>query len=96
MNEEEKRLSRARCVFSGMVQGVGFRFTAEIIARGFAVAGYVRNLPDGGVEIEVEGERSEVANFIAAVEERMKRYIRRKGVQWLEYTGGLKGFDIRF
>ena len=47
---------RRRVYFSGRVQGVGFRFTCQSLARGFEVAGYVRNLPDGRVELVAEGE----------------------------------------
>ena len=53
--------------YSGRVQGVGFRVTARGLARGFAVAGYVRNLPDGRVELVAEGEPQAVEGFLAAV-----------------------------
>jgi acylphosphatase len=61
--------------FSGRVQGVGFRYTLLQIAREFEVAGYVRNLPDGRVCIEAEGDTREVGAFVAAIEERMHGYI---------------------
>jgi acylphosphatase len=47
-----------------MVQGVGFRFTCQSVARGFAVAGYVRNLADGRVELAAEGDSGEVDAFL--------------------------------
>jgi acylphosphatase len=62
---------RVRVHYSGRVQGVGFRFTAERLARGFAVAGYVRNMPDGRVELVAEGEPDEVDAFLAAVRSEM-------------------------
>jgi acylphosphatase len=62
--------------FSGRVQGVGFRYTALWLAKEFAVAGYVQNLPDGRVRLEVEGTAEEVARYVAAVEERMQGYVR--------------------
>jgi acylphosphatase len=58
---------RKRVLYAGRVQGVGFRYTACGIARGFPVAGHVRNLPDGRVELVAEGEPAEVAAFLAAV-----------------------------
>ena len=64
-------------LFSGRVQGVGFRYAALQVAREFDVAGFVRNLPDGRVELEAEGRPEEVAAFVAALEERMHGYIRR-------------------
>ena len=40
--------------YSGQVQGVGFRYTAQRLAEGYAVSGYVRNLPEGDVELVAE------------------------------------------
>jgi acylphosphatase len=55
---------------------VGFRFTSQHLARGFDVAGHVRNLPDGRVELVAEGDRAEIDAFLEAVREAMDRYIR--------------------
>ncbi len=63
--------------FSGRVQGVGFRYAALEVAREFEVAGWVRNLTDGRVQLEVEGAPGEVAAYLAALEERMHGYIRK-------------------
>ena len=49
------------------MQGVGFRYTAQHLAAGYPVAGYVRNLPGGDVELVVEGEAEGVERFLAAV-----------------------------
>lgn len=57
------------------MQGVGFRRRAEQVAQGRAVAGYVRNLPDGTVELVAEGEEPEVRGFLAGVAQRMAREI---------------------
>ena len=48
-------LTARKIVFSGRVQGVGFRFTALNIASRYELKGYVRNLPDGDVEMFVQG-----------------------------------------
>ncbi len=79
-----------------MVQGVGFRFTAEHIAHRYNVGGFARNLPDGTVEVVAEGERKEVEDFIGAIEDRMSRYIRNREIHWLEHRGDFRGFGIRF
>ncbi len=67
---------RITAYFAGRVQGVGFRYTAVNIARRFAVAGYVRNLPDGRrVELVAEGAPSEVGAFVDGVRDAMGRNI---------------------
>lgn len=54
-------------IYSGRVQGVGFRYTVKQIAAGFDVTGWVRNLPDGTVETFAVGTLDEVDAFLAAV-----------------------------
>jgi acylphosphatase len=53
--------------YSGRVQGVGFRYTTAEIARRFAVTGWVRNLPDGRVELLAEGESVVLGEFLSAI-----------------------------
>jgi acylphosphatase len=64
-----------RVLYTGRVQGVGFRYTAKGVAQTFAVAGFVRNVPDGRVELVAEGEAVEVDHFLASVAEHMADYI---------------------
>jgi len=52
-------------VVSGVVQGVGFRWSARERATALGVAGYARNLVDGTVEVEAEGEATAVEDFLA-------------------------------
>ncbi len=63
--------------FSGRVHGVGFRYTTLQIAKEFDVTGYVKNLLDGRVQLEVEGTKTDVDAFVVAIEERMHGYIRK-------------------
>jgi acylphosphatase len=65
-----------RVFYSGRVQGVGFRFTTQHLSRGFDVAGTVRNLPDGRVELVAEGEPAEIDGFLQAIRDAMGRFIR--------------------
>jgi acylphosphatase len=81
--------------FSGRVQGVGFRYTALQIAREFEVAGYVENLFDGRVCLEVEGDEREVSGFIAAIEERMHGYVRKVERVSRCRAPQFRGFTIR-
>ena len=62
-------------IYSGEVQGVGFRVTAYQLAERNGVAGFVRNLPDGTVELLAEGEPEQVERYLASVRSDMGGYI---------------------
>ena len=81
--------------YSGRVQGVGFRFTAQHVAEGFAVAGFVRNLPDGTVEVLAEGPAEQVNGFLSALNQRMTEYIEEVRVEE-ESTQGVRGFRVKY
>ncbi len=66
---------RRTVLYSGTVQGVGFRYTTERTAGGFAVTGQVRNLSNGRVEMIAEGEPTELGRFEAAVADALGHYI---------------------
>ena len=90
-------MKRLTVYFSGMVQGVGFRYTAEHLARRFAVAGFVKNLSDGRVELIAEGEESVVKDFLKAVREsQMADYIRGVEVEWTAASGEFKSFGPEY
>lgn len=80
--------------YTGRVQGVGFRWTARQVASGFAVGGYVRNLPNGNVDLVVEGTADQVEACVAALAERMAGCIHQTQVRD-ETPGGYTGFSIR-
>jgi acylphosphatase len=88
---------RRRVYFAGRVQGVGFRFMCQALARGFLVTGHVRNLPDGRVELLAEAEAHELDGFLEAIQLEMSTYIRNVEVE-TESTGSepLVGFTIRY
>jgi acylphosphatase len=85
----------ATVYFSGRVQGVGFRYQALHVAKGFEVSGFVRNLPDGRVQLEAEGVAGEVRDFITAVRERMEGYIRQCEQSEDTRAPQYQGFGIR-
>jgi acylphosphatase len=87
--------SRMQVIYSGHVQGVGFRYTARAVAAGFEVCGTVRNLPDGRVEVIAEGLRDELDAFRRAIREAgLESLIRNEDVKWSEAGGGFRGFEI--
>ena len=81
--------------YSGHVQGVGFRYTVKRVAAGFELAGMVRNLPDGRVELVAEGDAAELKAFQQAIrDEGLAHFIRDEHVEWCEAQGGWRGFEI--
>jgi acylphosphatase len=80
--------------YSGRVQGVGFRYTAQRLAEGYPVAGYVRNLANGDVELLAEGPADEVQAFLDALARHMAAYIKQTRAHH-EAPSGLQGFHIR-
>jgi acylphosphatase len=83
-----------RVHYQGTVQGVGFRMTTQRIARQYAVAGFVRNLASGAVEVVVSGEPDEIERFLGAVAARMESYIKEIRVQDLP-AQSFSSFEIR-
>ena len=82
---------------AGRVQGVGFRFTAQMLAQSFEIKGFVRNEWDGAVHMEVEGQRAEVESFVAEVyRSRLGRYIQGDNKAWRSATGAFDGFEIQY
>lgn len=87
--------TRMHIFYSGRVQGVGFRYTTKSVAMGFEVCGTVRNLPDGRVELTVEGERDELEAFQQAIRESgLGGFIRDEAADWASATGEFRGFEI--
>lgn len=86
-------LIRKRVLYSGHVQGVGFRYTAQRIAQGLEVAGSVRNLSTGQVELIAEAETSVVAGLLRRIAQQMAGHIRDTR-EFEEPVQNLTGFTI--
>lgn len=82
--------------FAGRVQGVGFRASTNHIAGGFAVTGFVRNLPDGRVELVAEGTDSELRGFVAEIQARLGQYIRQHTTTTDAASGEWEDFAVRY
>jgi len=80
--------------YTGHVQAVGFRYTTQGLAARFAVTGFVRNLPDGRVELVVEGAEPELDRFSQAVHAAMQGYIRKVSSRDEPATGEFTAFRI--
>ncbi len=86
---------RRACYFTGRVQGVGFRYTVQNIAMQYDVHGYVRNLPDGRVELVMEGQDQEMDHVIEAVSSKMNGFIKKVDNDTMPATGEFDQFYIR-
>jgi len=89
--------ARLHAYFSGRVQGVGFRFLAQHVARMLGLTGWVRNMYDGRVEVVAEGEREQLEQFLAELKKgpRLAR-IEKLDVFWEEYRGEFSEFSVEF
>ncbi len=86
---------RVKNLYSGRVQGVGFRYTVKSLTTGFEVTGTVRNLEDGRVELMAEGAKEELDAFLEAVRKsEVGRFIRQEQTVWSEAINEFRGFEI--
>lgn len=84
-------LQKVKVVYSGRVQGVGFRMTVRDLACQFPVAGTVCNTSAGTVELEAVGQSQALIAFLEAIDQRMSRNIENCQLDWLD--GSLDEFE---
>jgi acylphosphatase len=87
-------LRGAEILFSGRVQGVGFRYTAKQLSRRFSVWGTIENLPDRRVRLLIEGEFSEIEGFLEALLENNHGTVVDTERIGKPYRGEFSGFEI--
>ncbi|MDA7915776.1 acylphosphatase [Verrucomicrobia bacterium] len=88
-------IKRLTVFYTGRVQGVGFRFMCKQVAMGFDLAGTIRNLPDGRVELVIEGDADELDEYRQAARDAgLDGFIRQEMVKWSAAEGTFKGFQI--
>lgn len=83
-------------VVQGIVQGVGFRYFVYHHAVKLGLAGWVRNLFNGNVEIEAEGERSLLESFIGEIKLGPRSaHVKDLHIEWQPYENKYSAFEIR-
>ena len=92
-NQDDRKTIRV--VYSGRVQGVGFRATSAGIARRFPVVGYVRNQSDGTVELIARGPSDAVQGFLDAIARRFQGQITHAAVTVVNVDEEFDSFDVR-
>jgi acylphosphatase len=80
--------------YTGKVQGVGFRATAAEIARDYPVAGWVKNLADGRVQLLAEGPSDGVTDFLQAIRKHWKERITKEQIEEQKVSGKYKDFTV--
>ncbi len=96
MDADSSAMVRYHVVYSGRVQGVFFRAATRDLAAGKAVVGWVRNLADGSVELEVEGAEDGVEAFLSAVRARFEGHITSENAASRPVRGNDSEFAIRY
>jgi acylphosphatase len=93
----ETNLARLHAIVTGVVQGVNFRAHTQRHATRLYLAGWVRNLHDGSVEVVAEGQRERLqslADFLRAGPP--SAVVSDLNLAWEPYTGEFSSFDVRF
>ena len=83
-------------IFTGRVQGVGFRYTSYNIARRYQLTGYVKNLPDGTVEMMAQGPVNDLSACMQDIEEYFGNYIKDIKIEEIPAHHQFEDFKITF
>ena len=88
-------MDRLHAVVRGDVQGVGFRYFLVDTARPLGVNGWVRNRPDGSVEMVAEGDRPKLERLLQAARQGPRHaQVHDVDAEWEPASGGLDSFDL--
>jgi acylphosphatase len=88
-------MQRRTVHYSGNVQGVGFRCTVKNLSIQYDINGYVRNLPDGRVEVVMEGPEGEIEMLSCDVKRKLNPFIKQVHSAEMPATGEFDAFAIR-
>lgn len=87
---------RRDVIYTGRVQGVGFRWTTNHIAKNYDVRGFVENREDGSVYMVAEGTEKDVEEFMIAIAENMGKNIKEIRVNQGRVDGDLTDFHVNY
>jgi len=82
-------------IYSGDVQGIGFRYTAHRIASRYSLTGHVRNTPDGKVELLLQGHPKDIEDCLDDVKATFSRYIKNVDTEDVPFDPEYDSFMIR-
>lgn len=95
MSDYNEKQIRKYIKFYGVVQGVGFRYRAEHAANLIGATGWVRNDPDGGVSMEIQGTEEQIDQVLLTIEQGNYVEIRNMDVKRLKLVEGEYVFRTR-
>ncbi|MDN5332210.1 MAG: acylphosphatase [Tepidanaerobacteraceae bacterium] len=88
---------RVRALIYGLVQGVGLRYSVQRKASQLGLTGFVKNLPDGSVELVAEGEEDLINELIEYIKTGIRwARVEKVDLEWSEWEGKYRRFDIAF
>ncbi len=96
MKKSAMKNERREVYYSGRVQGVGFRFSVRRIAVDLDISGFVRNLPDGRVQLVAEGASDQLDLMLGEINRTMQTNIGKAEIVREQATGDFSGFAIRY
>lgn len=94
MVDYQSGFKRVEALYSGRVQGVGFRFTAQRLAEGLSIKGWVKNLPKGAVQLVVEGSEDNLNKLLGQLKAHFEDDIKDVQISWQEPAGKFSEFRV--
>lgn len=90
-------MTARQIIFEGRVQGVGFRYTCRELAKGFDLTGFATNLPEGTVQVVLQGELDEIEEYVQELveESALSHHIKGHMVTNCDIDPALNGFQIK-
>ena len=95
MEQRPNNPTRWHILFEGDVQFVGFRYTARLLARKLDLSGWVKNLPDGRVELEAQGEVSTLRRFLLQMKSQPQFHIAQYTITPIDPIPDERRFSVR-
>ncbi len=87
-------MKQLHAYFNGRVQGVGFRYTTADLADELGIVGWIRNLPDGRVELLAEGKEEKLNDLLKQLKKYFRDRITNVETNWSDASGEFSSFDI--
>ena len=94
MPPSPKTKTRWHLVLSGRVQRVGLRYTARYLCRDLGLTGWVKNLPDGRVEMEVQGDVTSLRRFYVQLKSQPHIHVAHADITEVSLVSGERGFSV--